>query len=266
LRLLIFGLLLLSSVGCANQMLLFPTTYPIPVDHGARRKVPLSENRTVDVWTARASDAEPKAFVLRFCGNGERAEYALPTELEEWAGLPVEIWAVNYPGFGASTGPATLAGVPAAAVAVFGHVRAQHPQSPILVSGFSMGTTAALYLAANRPVAGLLLRSPPPLRQLIMGRYGWWNLWLLAGPVALQVPAQLDSIANAKQCNVPAVFLITARDTVIPADYQRKVAGAYAGPKQVVTAAEGNHNDPLTRSSQRAIRAQIEWLWTSTIH
>jgi len=44
---------------------------------------------------------------------------------------------------------------------------------------------AALSVAARRPVAGLVLQNPPPLRQLIMGHYGWWNLWLVAGAVVL---------------------------------------------------------------------------------
>jgi len=32
--------------------------------------------------------------------------------------------------------------------------------------------------------ADLILTNPPPLRQLIMGHYGWWNLWLAAAPQA----------------------------------------------------------------------------------
>jgi hypothetical protein len=40
-------------------------------------------------------------------------------------------------------------------------------------------------VAANRPCAGLVLTNPPPLRNMILQRFGWWNLWLLATPVAL---------------------------------------------------------------------------------
>src|SRR6478736_2180132 len=64
---------------------------------------------------------------------------------------------------------------------------------PIYVFGASIGSAVAMDVAANREVRGLILHNPPPLRQIILRNYGWWNLWLLAGPVALQIPRELDS-------------------------------------------------------------------------
>jgi pimeloyl-ACP methyl ester carboxylesterase len=147
------------------------------------------------------------------------------------------------------------------ALAAYDALRREHPDKPIFVSGFSMGTTASLYLAVHRPVTGLLLHNPPPLRQVIMGRYGWWNLWLLAGPIALQIPADLDSLANARQLKVPAVFVISGNDEVVPPAYQRKVADAYAGPKQIITAQAASHNTPFTEETETQVREQINWLW-----
>jgi pimeloyl-ACP methyl ester carboxylesterase len=201
--------------------------------------------------------------VLRFCGNGERAEYAVEVEREEWRGLPVEIWAVNYPGFGQSTGPAALAAIPPAALAAYDELVGHARGKPIFVSGFSMGTTAALYLAAHHPVAGMLLHNPPPLRQLILGRYGWWNLWILAGAIAAQVPTDLDSLKNARLITVPAVFVLSGGDTTVPPFYQRKVVDAYAGPKQVVIADGANHNTPITPETEFALQVQLEWLWSA---
>ena len=78
----------------------------------------------------------------------------------------------------------------------------------IFVTGRSLGTAAALYVAAHRPVAGLVLQNPPPLQSLILRRHGWWNLWLLAGPIAMQVPADLNSLRNAPKVTAPAVFVL----------------------------------------------------------
>jgi hypothetical protein len=33
---------------------------------------------------------------------------------------------------------------------------------------------------------------------MILRRFGWWDLWLLAGPVALQIPKDLDSITGKR--------------------------------------------------------------------
>lgn len=246
--------------ACANQLLLFPTTDPIDVPTGTRRTIPMPEGGVVEAWVGSASQQSPQAVVLRFCGNGERAEFALVSEQEEWGGLPVEIWAVNYPGFGGSTGPASLHSIPVIALAAFDFLHARQPGGAIFLSGFSMGATAALHVAANRPVAGLLLHNPPPLRQLILGSFGWWNLWLLAGPIAMQVPAQLDSLANGSRAGAPAVFLISEADTIVPARYQRKVVNAYAGPKRVVLAQGANHNTPIEAVTRRELRERIAWL------
>src|SRR5205814_930955 len=82
-----------------------------------------------------------------------------------------------------------------AGLAAFDALKAKADDKPIYVFGASIGSAVALHVAANRDVRGLVLHNPPPLRQIILRNYGWWNLWLLAGPVALQIPRDLDSIA-----------------------------------------------------------------------
>jgi dienelactone hydrolase len=126
--------------------------------------------------------------------------------------------------------------------------------------GYSFGATAALYIAAHRPVAGAILQDAPALRQMIIGEHGWWNLWLLAGPLALKVPAALDSVANAKAAQVPAIFLVDELDTAVPPKYQKLVIQAYAGKKQVISVPDGYHVAPLAGSA----RSQVQ-KWTETL-
>jgi len=110
-------------------------------------------------------------------------------------------------------------------------------------------------------VAGLILRTPPPLRQLIIQHHGWWNLWLLATPVAMGVPSDIDSIANAKKVGVPAVFILLDNDTVVPVKYQQKVVDAFAGPKQVIISHEGDHNSILAPAAMSELAGKMDWLW-----
>jgi uncharacterized protein len=123
--------------------------------------------------------------------------------------------------------------------------------------------TVALHVAANRPVGGLVLQNPPPLRQLILGRYGWWNLWILAGPVASRVPAELDSLANAPRVTAPAVFIASGDDGIIPASYHRRVIDVYAGPKRVIDMPGATHDSPLTREAAARFAEDLQWLWQS---
>ncbi len=97
-----------------------------------------------------------------------------------------------------------------AALAAFEEMKRTAGDRPILVSGTSFGTIAALHIAAHRRVAGVIVHNPPALREMILQNFGWWNLWLLAGPLSTKVPRALDSVANAGAARDPAVFLLSA--------------------------------------------------------
>ena len=261
-------LILFISGGCANQLLLAPSSGARPVQGGTPLVIPLKKGAVVQVWTGlspAAAKHSPQAYVLRFCGNGERAEDALVREREVWSEFPVEIWSMNYPGFGGSTGPARLESLPPAALATYDALRVRAERKPIFVSGFSMGSAVGLYVASQRPVAGLVLRNAPPIRQVITGAYGWWNLWMLAGPTAAQVPPQLDSIANARKDTEPAVFVIAGSDDIVPRKYQREVTAAYAGQRRVIVDENAGHNSPLGQKAARKLESELRWLLSKDV-
>jgi pimeloyl-ACP methyl ester carboxylesterase len=244
--------------GCADKLILYPRTEPIRTPGAMRVALPWAGGE-VEVWSRREPATEdPHIFVLAFGGNAERAEEVVWRTAEEWSGRPVEVWAVNYPGYGGSTGPAKLSSIAPAALLAYDALKQRAAGRPIFLDGMSIGTAAALFLAARRPCAGLLLTNPPPLRRLILGKFGWWNLWLLAGPVALGVPADLDSVANARKCRAPAVFVSADRDEVVPPTYHKVVMDAYAGPKQVIVLRGAGHNTPPVEEEGRRIRESVE--------
>lgn len=238
--------------GLTDKLLLFPPRGALADVGGAVRTTLPTSRGEIEVWQARSQSGEPLAYVLRFYGNADRADAWVAGEAR---GLPfsAEVWGVNYPGFGGSEGKATLAGVAESALVAYDAMAKRAGGKPILVIGTSMGTTAALHLAANRKVAGVVLQNPPPLRQLIRGRYGWWNLWLLAAPVAWGVPSELDSLANAAKASAPAIFVLSQEDEVVPHAYALEVRDAYAGPKQTFVLPGAHHNDPIPEVTQRAI-------------
>src|SRR5438128_2754530 len=136
---------------------------------------------------------------------------------------------MNYPRFGRSTGPARLNRIGPAALTAFDALRTSAGERPIVLFGASIGSAPALHVAAHRQSAGLILHNPPALRQMILRQFGWWNLWLLAGPVAAQIPKDLDSIDNAKRAHTPAIFLLAERDEIVAPRFHRLVVDAYAG-------------------------------------
>ena len=258
-----FCVLVAMFFNLPDQLLLFPSTQAIN-PHGATRKTVAFENGEVELWTARSHLAQQRGhaeiYVLRFYGNADRAERWVAAEAEMWNERAIEIWGMNYPGFGGSTGPARLKRIAPAATAAFDALQDEAGQRHIVLFGASIGTAPALHIAAHRPVAGLILHNPPALRQLIRGQYGWWNLWILAGPVAAQIPSDLDSIANARAVHVPAIFLLAEQDEIVAPRFQHLVVDAYAGEKRVIALRGAHHNNPIEGAGLADLYKALDWL------
>lgn len=242
-----------------DRLVLNPSRNPLPIEDKTVHTLPYGRHQ-LEVMKMRVGISRPELMILKFGGNGSRAEKSEVHPGEVWPNLNAEVWAVNYPGFGNSTGRAGLRAMVRTAELAYQHIAQEAAGRPILVTGNSIGTTCALYLAARRPIAGILLRNPPPLRQLIFGEYGWWNMWLGSSLVAMGVPDELNSIANARRATVPAVFLMSGRDHVVPPKYQALIHDAYGGPNKIVVDAEADHSTPLAREVEPDYIAALQWL------
>ena len=250
-----------------DHLILFPTKAPIDAGGAVRKTVPF-QNGELELWTAVSQRAQQNGradiYILRFYGNADRAERWVAAEAEEWDNRALEIWGMNYPGFGGSTGPSRLSRIGLAALAAFDELQRHANSQPIVLYGTSLGACAALHVAAQRPAAGLILQNPPPLHQMILRQFGWWNLWLLAGPIALQIPRELDSISNAKAIHAPAVFLLAEKDEVVAPRFHRLVVEAYAGEKRVISLPGAYHNTPIEEAGLADLNRALDWLLPKT--
>ena len=251
-----------------DHLILFPTRAPINAGGAVRKTIPF-ENGQLEIWIAQSQPQHDlKAMrTCTFCAfMATQTAPSIGPLKRQRCGVDraVEIWGVNYPGFGGSTGPARLSKIGPAALTAFDELKRHAGDQPIVPFGTSIGATAALHVAAQRPVAGLILQNPPPLREMILRRFGWWNLWLLAGPIALQIPKDLDSIANAKAARSPAIFLLAEKDEVVPPAYHKLVVNAYAGEKRVISLPSAHHNDPIEGTALANLNNGLGWLLTQS--
>jgi pimeloyl-ACP methyl ester carboxylesterase len=245
-----------------DRLILCPTRHAIPTED-KRRRVFAWVSDEVEVWTHRAGgdwDREPDLFVLKFPGTGGRAECSTDQPADCWPDCCAELWTVNPPGYGGSTGRASLRKAAPVARLVGEELARVAAGRPLLVTGNSLGCTTALYLAATMPVAGLILRNPPPLREVILGRHSWWNLGLGVRWLVRHLPQELDCDRNARRATVPAVFVASGRDTVVPPRYQRPVYEAYAGPKRLLVLPDADHATPMTAVELAEYHALLAWL------
>jgi len=274
----------------ADRFVLVPSRNAIRAAHKTRRTVRVA-GREVEVWVERTDgraeptiiptvngelrlngapagpSPDPQIFILKFNGAGGRAERTSIHPLDFWSDLPGEIWSPNPPGYGASEGQPSLKWLAPTGRAVFEELLQVAGTRPIVLTGNSLGTTIALHLAARyasvRNLAALILRNPPPLKQLIAGKFGWRTLGLSLG-VARQIPRDLDSPANAALARVPCVLLCSGRDRIVPPRFQRLIIEAYGGPKRIVTIPAADHVFELSEPDLTAYAQALTWLRASS--
>jgi pimeloyl-ACP methyl ester carboxylesterase len=174
--------------------------------------------------------------VLYFGGNAEEISWTLadPRWPAEWA-----IAGLNYRGYGSSEGRPGEAALVADALAFFDAVSAQAGSDPrrIVAFGRSIGTGVAVQLAAQRPVAGVVLVSPyDSLAALGAHHYPWL-------PVAWVLRHRFDAVTAARTVTVPMLTIVAAADTIVPTARSRTLFEAWRGPRHWQVIAGADHND-----------------------
>ena len=144
--------------------------------------------------------------VIYFGGNAENVSLSLPTLA---AAFPERsIFAMNYRGYGGSSGKPSETGLIADALALFDRVHGDHPQ--IIVIGRSLGSGVAIHIASERPAERLVLITPyDSLLTIAAGQFGFFPLrWLMLD--------KFESWRYAPKITVPTLLLTAQNDEVIP--------------------------------------------------
>ena len=180
--------------------------------------------------------------VVFFHGNGENLEtMRMAGTFEELARLRVAWMAVDYPGYGRSTGKPSEEGVLAGADAAVAWLRERHPGRPLVLCGWSLGAATAIGTAARHPehVRGLIALSPWTSLQDVA------RLHFPGFMVKSMLRERYDSLAAAKKVRVPALVIHGEVDNLIPAAQGKEVAAALSA--RWVPIPSAGHNDLLAR-------------------
>ena len=147
-------------------------------------------------------------------------------------------WAlINYRGYGWSTGVPNEAAFFADALAIYDYF-AHHPlidQNRIVALAGSMGTGVAVYLSAQRPLAGVVLFSPydsiaEAAQDLIP---------LL--PAKLLIRQRFEVVPYAQSTQAPALAIVGEDDAVIRPDRSKSLMNSWARPSETVVIPGGTH-------------------------
>jgi len=247
-----------------DRVILGATRHPIPAEGKSRRVLPLPGVGQLEIWVNRVgpdNDEGPDLYVLKFPGTASRAEDPTDALAQCWPERCVEIWSVNPPGYGSSSGRPSLRNFPLMSRVALEALRSEAAGIPVVVYGESLGCVSSLHLAARHPVDAILLRDPPPLRETICSRHETGVLGWAAGLLAQHIPEELNSIENASRAAAPAVMVLSQLDRVVPFKLQRRVADAYCGPRQSLVLTDADHGDQPSPGELGEFRVLTGWLW-----
>jgi uncharacterized protein len=193
-----------------------------------------ADGEKVIAWHVPPRADQP--VVLYLHGNGG----ALRNRADRFRALTADgtgLVAVDYRGYGGSTGHPSETGLLIDAQTAYAFAIAHYPVARIAVWGESLGTGVAVGLAAMRPVGRLVLEAPfTSTADLAARQYPFV-------PVRLLMHDQFRSDLRIGSVAAPLLVLHGERDTIVPIEYGERLFGLAHEPKRFVRFPQGQHED-----------------------
>lgn len=121
--------------------------------------IPITENSNLNIVQFFSTDTVTKGVVLYFHGNKKNISwYAKFAPYFTKHGY--EVWLIDYPGFGKSTGKLTEQTLYDWSSYMYNFARTRFGADSIIIYGKSMGTGIATHLASIQPCKKLILETP----------------------------------------------------------------------------------------------------------
>lgn len=238
-----------------RRMIYFPTKMaPELAEDVARERGFLAWRNSRDEnigWRLSAAGAATGA-VLIVHGNGgcalNRNYLAGPIH----AAAAVDVFVLEYPGFGARAGAPSQKSFLDAAEEAFDSIPAGRP---VYIVSESLGTGVAAHLARKhgRKVAGLICFAP--YDRLVSVGQAQMKIF----PVSLLLWDRFEPAAWLTEYRGPVKIILAGADQVIPVRFGRKLYDGYAGPKDLEIIPDAGHNDIAQQSPEWWSKVFLFW-------
>lgn len=250
LRLLVMAAAVYVALGVllffARDFLVFPGRHDATPEP---RRVGIADGEKVTVTTAdgerlvgwylppRDTVGRRAGAVLWFHGNGETIGGIGPV-LREFRPPQAALLALDYRGYGESSGRAGIEGTQRDAEAAWAWLasRPEIDSTRIVVYGRSVGSGPAVFLAAARPVAGLVLESAfTSLRDMARVHYPIFPSFIAGHG--------FDNLALMGRIDCPVLFVHGDADQLIPITMGRRLAEQAGARGESLVLPGADHND-----------------------
>jgi len=233
-----------------RALMYFPDTVrtaPAAVGLPQADEVPLTSNdgETIVAWHVPPSTGKP--VILYFHGNGG----ALRLRADRFRRLTADgtgLLAVSYRGYGGSTGRPSEEGLLRDAAAAYDFAVSRYGAQALVLWGESLGSGVAVALAANRPIARLLLESPFTSTADVAAAVYWF------APVRLLMHDQFRSDLRIPKVSAPVLILHGTQDRVVDIKFGERLYALVTAPKQFIRLPGAGHNDHDAHGGLEAVR------------
>jgi fermentation-respiration switch protein FrsA (DUF1100 family) len=193
------------------------------------------DGHTIVAWYAKAAPGQPT--LLYFHGNsGTLADRA--DRIAAFTKLGRGILIMAYRGYSGSTGrPSESANVADAKLAYDTLIEMGVAAEDIILYGESIGTGIAVRVAAEKPMAGIILDAPyTSIVDVAEICYPYL-------PARLMMRDRYETMRYLDRVQAPLLVIHGEQDTIIPVEMGRKVARSAPGPAEIVTFRRAGHTD-----------------------
>lgn len=224
-----------------DYMFLRPQTLPADTKYAfaaphRETDVKLDEEYSMNVVQFLTTHDSARGVVLYFHGNMKNiGRYA------EYAGLftrnGYEVWMVDYPGFGKSTGKLTEQKMYDYAEQLYLMASSRFKAGSIVIYGKSLGTGVAAWLAAKKSCKRLILETPYYSFHSLTAHY------LPVYPVSKLIKLKLPVYKYISIVNAPVAIFHGTEDNVIPYSNAKKLEADLKATDLFFTIEKGAHNN-----------------------
>ncbi|MGH1362240.1 MAG: alpha/beta hydrolase [Calditrichia bacterium] len=210
------------SLPSLLQKLLYPApavAVTTPLENLVEKVLATSNDNTISGWLQPPAN-DTTAMLLVLHGNGENLEtMKMGGILSSLSRLNIGYFAIDYPGYGNSSGTSSEENCVEAAITAYSWIRKEYPTNPLIVMGWSLGAGVTFQTVRQKnDVAGIIAISPwTRLADVAKEHYPEWvvNRWL---------KESYDSVnsINAIDCNL--LLIHGENDGIIPFEHGRQLS------------------------------------------
>lgn len=198
--------------------------------------IPYSVKSTINLVQFLVPDSAAKGVVLYFHGNKKNISW-YSKFAPHFTAHGYEVWMIDYPGFGKSTGTFSEQRLYDWALTLYKLARARFSPDSIIIYGKSMGTGIAAQLASIRDCRYLILETPYYDMPSIIDNY------LPVYPVNKMIHYKLPTWKYLQNITAPVTIFHGTGDWVIPYRNAKRLKPFLKQNDVFVTVEKGGHND-----------------------